>query len=169
MTLPLSVETFLEQHRIPFSTFSHPAAYTAQEQAAAAHVPGWHWAKSVVCIADGQPIFAVLPAPCVIEFKRLQQLAGAQQLRLAREDELSRLYPGCEGAAPPFGTLYNQRVFVDRRLVGDPELVFDAGVRTRAIRMHYGDFAEVAKPIVGSFASVLACPRKSALRPPSGA
>lgn len=152
MTAQSSIENFLERQRIPFTTFTHQSAFTAQEEAAVSHIPGWSWAKTIVCMADEQPIFAVLPAPCMIDFERLRLLVGAKKLRLASEDEMSRLYPGCEvGATPPLGTLYKQRVFVDQSLFGDPEIVFDAGSHDRAIRMHYGDFVEVAKPVVGSF------------------
>jgi Ala-tRNA(Pro) deacylase len=155
MALHAAITSFLEQRRVPFTTFSHRAAFTAQGQAAASHVPGWHWAKSVVCVADGQPVFAVLPAPCVIDLERLKALTGVKELRLADEDEMSRLFPDCEvGATPPFGVLYGYRVFVDRALVGDPEMVFDGGNHGCAIRMHYGDFVEVAQPIVGSFGRV---------------
>ena len=152
MAVQTSIEEFLEQQRIPFTTFTHRPAFTAQEQAAVSHVPGWNWAKTVVCMADGQPILVVLPAPHMIDFEQLRQLTGAERLRLATEEEMAQLYPGCEvGTAPPLGPLYDQRVFVERRLVDDPELVFDAGSHTKAIRMRYNDFAEVARPVVGSF------------------
>jgi Ala-tRNA(Pro) deacylase len=155
MAIQHSIETFLQRSRIPFTTFRHPAAFTAQEQAAVSHVPGWHWAKTVVCIADGAPVFAVLPAPCVVDFDRLRHLIGADEVRLATEDEMAQLFPDCErGAAPPFGELYGYPVFVDCRLVGEPEMVFEGGRRTSAICMHYGDFAEVAHPVVGSFGSL---------------
>jgi Ala-tRNA(Pro) deacylase len=52
---------------------------------------------------------------------------------------------------PPFGELYLQRVFVDEGFVGDPEMVFNAGTHTDCIRMHYGDFADLARPTVGCF------------------
>ena len=61
------------------------------------------------------------------------------------------MYADCEpGAVPPFGNLYFQRVFVDQSLVGNPEMVFNAGTHTDAIRMHYADFAELAQPVVGA-------------------
>jgi Ala-tRNA(Pro) deacylase len=155
MSIEHSIELFLHQQRIPFTTFGHRPAFTAQEQAAASHVPGWHWAKSVVCIADGRPLFAVLPAPCIIDFERLAHLVGAEGVRLANENEIARLFPDCEpGAAPPFGALYGMPVFVDGRLVGEPEMVFEGGRRTSAICMHYGDFAEVARPVAGDFAAL---------------
>jgi Ala-tRNA(Pro) deacylase len=152
MAIQRSIELFLQKNRIPFTTFGHPAAFTAQERAAASHVPGWHWAKTVVCLADGKPVMAVLPAPCVVDFERLQQLVGAAEIRLASEDDIARLFPECEpGAVPPFGLLYGYPVFVDSRLVGDPEIVFEGGKQTSGICMHYGDFVEVAHPVVGSF------------------
>ena len=36
---------------------------------------------------------------------------------------------------------------------GDPEMVFCAGTHTDCIRMHYGDFADLANPTVGSFSA----------------
>ena len=84
--------------------------------------------------------------------KQLRLLARAGTLHLAHEEEIATLYPECEvGAMPPFGAVYGQRVFVDRCLVGEPEMVFNAGTHTEAICMHYGDFAELAKPVVGAF------------------
>src|SRR2546428_13188631 len=56
------IAELLKRERMPHTTFRHPPAYTAQEQAAVSHVPGRCWAKVVLCIVDGQPTQAVLPA-----------------------------------------------------------------------------------------------------------
>src|SRR2546426_12281088 len=154
MAIAISIAELLRRERIPYTWFRHAAAYTAQEEAAASHVLGRCWAKVVVFIADDRPVQAVLPAHCTVDFEQLRATAGAIPLRLAREDEIAALYPDCEvGAMPPFGAVYGHRVFVDKCLVGEPEMVFTAGTHTDAIRMHYGDFAELAKPVVGMFAS----------------
>ena len=54
------------------------------------------------------------------------------------------------GAMPPFG-IHGHRVVVERCFVGEPEIVFNAGTHTVSLCMHYGDFADVAKPTVGVF------------------
>lgn len=150
---PRSLDQFLKEARVPFTTFRHPPAFTTQEIAAVSHVPGSSWAKVVVCFVDDEPILAVLPAHLSVDLERLRVLADGSVIRLAREVEFARLYPDCEpGAMPPFGSLYLQRVFVDGRLVGETEMVFNAGTHTDAIRMHYGDFEELALPVVGAFA-----------------
>jgi Ala-tRNA(Pro) deacylase len=152
MALLASLAAALKRERMPYVVFKHPPAYTALEQAAAAHIPGRCAAKVVVCVADDQPLQAVVPAHYLVHLEQLRALAGALDIRLAREDEIAALYPDCElGAAPPFGTLYGHRVYVEQCFVGEPELTFSAGVHTESVRMHYFDFAEMVKPIVGTF------------------
>jgi len=146
------VVELLKNERIPYTWFRHVPAYTAQEEAAVSHIPQRCWAKVVICIADDQPVQAVLPAHQIVDLEQLRLLANAGALRLAREEEIATLYPECEvGAMPPFGAVYGHPVFVDRCLVGEPGMVFNAGTHTEAICMHYGDFAELAKPVVGAF------------------
>jgi Ala-tRNA(Pro) deacylase len=151
--IPVTVSDYLTQRHARYSTMSHPVAYTAQEEAAAAHVPGIQWAKAVVCFADDQPILAVVPAPLAVDLNELRLAAAAHSIRLAKEPEFKRLYRDCEpGAIPPLGPLFGQRVFVDRSLTADPEVVFSAGSHHDAIRMPYAEFARVADATIAEFA-----------------
>ena len=152
MGIAASIVELLKRERIPYTWFQHKVSYTAQEEAALSHIQGRSWAKVVICMADDQPVEAVLPAHYKIDLEQLRALAGVTMLRLATESELAQLYPDLEvGAMPPFGAVWGRRVFVERCLVGEPEMVFNAGTHTDAIRMHYWDFAELAKPCVGTF------------------
>jgi Ala-tRNA(Pro) deacylase len=144
---------FLHDARIAYTVLPHRPAFTAQEEAATLHVPGREWAKVVICFIDGRPVEAVLPAPLTIDLDRLRQLAGGDSIRLAREDELEWLFPDCEpGAMPPLGPIYGQPVFVDVTLAAEPELIFNAGTHSEAIRLRWADYAACVRPIVGSFA-----------------
>jgi len=152
MGIATSIVELLKRERIPYTWFQHKLSYTAQEEAAASHIRGRCWAKVVICVLDEQHVQAVLPAHYIVDLEQLRALVGAATVRLAREDEMASLYPDLEiGAMPPFGAAYGQRVFVERCLVGEPEMVFNAGTHTDAICMHYADFAELAKPVVGTF------------------
>jgi len=154
--IPSSISNYLERQHAQYSLTSHPDAYTAQEEAAAAHVSGHEWAKAVVCIADEQPILAVVPAPFAVDLSRLQYALQARSIRLARESEFKGLYRDCEtGAMPPLGPLYGQRVFVDKRLTEDTEVSFSAGSHHDTIRMAYREFERLAQPIVAEFSSGL--------------
>ena len=156
MAIAQSIGNFLKRERVPYTIFRHRAAYTAQQEAEVAHVQGRHWAKIVVCFADSEPIQAVLPADLMVDLERLRALARAHTVRLGTEAEMAGLFPECEpGAMPPFGPIYGQRVFVDTSMVGDPQMVFNAGTHTDAVCMHYNDFAEIVRPTVGTFARPL--------------
>jgi len=142
----------LKRERVPYLTLRHPPAFTAPELSAIAHIPGRRSAKVVICIADGRPVQAVVPAHYSVDLAALGRLANAASLRLAREDEIAALYPEFEvGAMPPFGMMHGHHVFVERCFVGEPEMVFNAGTHTDSLCMHYGDFADIVRPVVGSF------------------
>ena len=148
-----TIHEFLREAHVPYTVVPHRPAFTAQEEAAATHVPGREWAKVVVCIIDGEPVEAVVPAPLFVNLDRLLELAGGHAIRLAHEDELRHLFPDCEiGAMPPFGALYGQTVYVDAVLALEPEIVFNAGTHRDAIAMRWNDFVKMVNPIVGRFA-----------------
>jgi Ala-tRNA(Pro) deacylase len=156
MPIPRSIERFLAEQHVPYSVIAHRPAYTAQEEASVAHVPGRQWAKTIACLADGRPVLAVVPAPLRLDLDRLCEITGARSVRLAREPEFEGLYPDCEvGAMPPLGPLYGQPVFVDRALAGVGEIVFEAGSHRDAVRMKYEDFVRVAQPTEANLAREL--------------
>jgi len=150
--VPASISRYLERHGVTFSVVEHSVAYTAQEEAAAMHVPGREWAKAVVCMIDDQPTLAVLPADRLVDLDRLREACGARAARLAREAEFRPLYSDCEvGAMPPFGPLYKQPVVVERSLTSDPVILFNGGSHHDAIRMRYRDFEALVKPTIADF------------------
>jgi hypothetical protein len=55
MPIPRSIEHFLGDRHVTYSVIPHRPAYTAQEEAAVAHMPGSQWAKTVACLADDRP------------------------------------------------------------------------------------------------------------------
>lgn len=70
----------------------------------------------------------VMPASYRIDWARLHGVLGAQEARLAREEEFAGLFPDCDtGAMPPFGILYDIPVYVDRALTEDSAIIFPAG------------------------------------------
>jgi len=152
--IPVSITKFLEQNHARYSVIPHRPAYTAQEEAAATHVPGGAWAKSVVCMANDELFLAVVPAPCTVDFDRLKRTIEADSVRLALESEFVPAYRECEpGAMPPFGPLFGQRVVVDSTLARDPEIVFSGGSHGDAIRMPYREFERLSRPTIAKFAT----------------
>jgi Ala-tRNA(Pro) deacylase len=148
-----TVQEFLRVADVEYTVLPHQRAHTARQEAAAALIPVSNWAKVVIVFADGEPVQAVVPADCDVDFGRLAALIGVPHVRMATEDEIDWLYPDCEtGAMPPLGPLYRQLVCVDRRLTEHDDIAFNAGSFDDAVVMSVRDFMALAKPVIGSFA-----------------
>lgn len=146
------LKDFLDREKVKYISISHSPAYTAQEIAAAAHVPGRELAKTVMVLIDGRMAMAVLPAHQKIVLEELLEAVGAKEIRFATEAEFKQLFPECEtGAMPPFGNLYDMVVYVAQPLVEDREITFNAGSHTEVIKLAYADFERLVKPTVASF------------------
>ncbi|MBI4541266.1 MAG: YbaK/EbsC family protein [Gemmatimonadetes bacterium] len=147
------VRDFLEREGNDYAVIPHPVAYTAQEEAAAAHVPGAEWAKTVVFFGAGQPGLAVLPATRHVDLERLALAADTSRVRLATEAEMADLFPDCEvGAVPPFGGLWGLPVYLDRSLAHSARIAFHAGSHREAVTMGYADFERLLGAVIVEFA-----------------
>ncbi len=153
--MPLQkLREFLDENQIKYTVISHSPAYTAQQIAASAHVPGRELAKTVVIKVDGNLAMAVLPASKQIHFKQLQQAVGAKKVELANEEEFKNVFPGCEvGGMPPFGNLFDMEVYVDKSVCDDEEIAFNAGSHTELIRLPYKDFQRLVDPKIMEFSA----------------
>ena len=147
------LKEFLDSNKVKYVTIDHSLAYTAQEIAAAADIPGKELAKTIIVRIDGELAMAVLPASYRVDTALLATVAGAKKVEIAGEEEFEDLFPGCElGAMPPFGNLYGIKVFAAEKLARDREIVFNAGTHRELIRLGYADFEKLVHPILGAFA-----------------
>lgn len=160
MTISAKVEELLDGSGVDYEVIDHAPAFTAQEEAAASHVPGRSWAKTVEVMLDGKPAICVIPATRRLDLDRLREVSGAGRVELATEGELGALFPDCDlGAMPPFGNLYGQPTFVDERLREAERIAFHAGDHRSAIEMPYSEYERLAEPVPGT---ISAPPREGA-------
>ncbi len=146
------LKEFLDSHKVEYVIISHSRAYTAQQIAASAHIPGKELAKTVMVKMDGNMAMAVLPASYHVDFNLLRMTSGAKEVLLASENEFKQYFPQSElGAMPPFGNLYDMEVFVAQSLAEDDEIAFNAGNHTELIRLKYKDFDKLVKPRILKF------------------
>lgn len=153
--MPMSRLTeFLEQNEVAFDTIPHAQAFTAQEIASAAHIPGKEMAKTVVVKIDGDFALVVLPASDWVSLERLKAVTGAKSVEIASEDEFREVFPECEvGAMPPFGNLWGLNVFVEERLREDEQIAFNAGDHKELVKLAYGDYERLVEPVVAKLST----------------
>lgn len=152
MSISRKLQDYLDRHKVQYEVLAHQEAYRAPEVAHALRAPEKEMAKVVIVKLDKRFVMTVLPANWKVDLHRLKDVFFTNHVRLATEDEFKDLFPDCDvGAMPPFGNLYGLDVYVDRSLIEDDRIVFQAGTHSEAIRMRYADFADLVHPNVAEF------------------
>jgi Ala-tRNA(Pro) deacylase len=148
--MPLTrLHKLLEQQHVPYETIRHRTAFSAQQTAEAAHVPGHELAKAVIVEIDGELAMVVQAASGMAPLGRVKAATGARDVHLVSEQEFKDRFPDCElGAMPPFGNLYGMDTYVTEVLTHDEEIAFNAGSHTELVRLRYSDFERLVHPTV---------------------
>lgn len=143
------LETYLRENGVGFEVHEHPSTFTAQQTAAAEHVPGRRFAKVVMVMADDRLRMLVMPAPELVDRERARTAIGAKEVRIASESDFGSTFADCDlGAMPPFGNFYDVPVIVDASLGEDELMSFKAGTHTTTMTIPYRDFIRLVKPQV---------------------
>ena len=148
----MNVQNYLDQMGVHYRLSRHDTTYTAQDLAAAEHIPGRKVIKPVVVKADGQFVMCALPASHRVDLDTLRSQLQASEVQLAAEDELVELFRGCEtGAEPPIGRIFGMPTIMDESLFADERVTFQAGTHQDAVTMTLADYRRVAQPEVAYF------------------
>ncbi len=143
------LKKFLNDNDIKYVSVTHSKAYTAQEVAASVHIRGKKIAKTVIVSIDGQVAMVDLPASYMVDFEKLRETIGATDVSLAAETDFISSFPECEvGAIPPFGNLYDMKVYVAASIVEDEDFLFSAGSHTELMKIPFKTFENLVKPEV---------------------
>ena len=148
----MSVQDYLDQLGVNYRLSRHDTTYTAQDLAAAEHIPGRKVIKPVIIKADGEFVMCALPASHRVDIDTLRTQLQCNEVQLADEQELMELFPACElGAEPPIGRLFGMPTVMDESLFADDRVTFQAGTHQDAVTMTLADYRKVAQPEVAYF------------------
>jgi Ala-tRNA(Pro) deacylase len=148
MKIPPALLDCLNTNKIPYEILPHAKALTARMAAAAEHIARHQQAKVVMVSCQKGPAMAVLPADRKLDLRKLKRIIQ-EPVALQSEAEFAPVFADCEtGAMPPFGNLYGLPTYVDQHLAEENYIVFEAGTYTDAIKIRYGDYHRVVKPVV---------------------
>jgi prolyl-tRNA editing enzyme YbaK/EbsC (Cys-tRNA(Pro) deacylase) len=145
------IHGLLRDAHVDYAVLPNRSAFTAQDETPDQHVR--NRAKVVMYVVDDDAVEALLPASMTVNLERLLDLARGRAIRLARPDELQRLFSESDlGVTSPSEPPYRPSVIVDVALAAETEILFNADVPADTIRIRWADFAARVRPIVGKFA-----------------
>jgi Ala-tRNA(Pro) deacylase len=139
------VTRLLEEAGVDFDVLEHAHTERAVDEAAALGIGPEEVAKTLVLVAPGENVRAVLAASERIDLHKVAAVLGisGKRVHLASEDELARSYPDFElGAVPPLGGR-EDRVIVDERLARRDSVVLEAGSHRRSVRVRAADLVRL--------------------------
>ncbi len=143
----MNVQEFLHEQGVPFNALEHQTTFSAQRMAHSLDVPGENVAKTVVLKVDGEYVLIVLQATRQVDTSMVRDVLRAEQVELASEEELAKLFSDCElGVIPPFGSRYGMKTLVDESLIDDEYIVFEGNRHDEAVSMRYYDFDNLEQP-----------------------
>jgi Ala-tRNA(Pro) deacylase len=144
--VPTRIRHYLDERHVEYHIEPHRPGVTAQEIAAAAHISGKRFAKTVVLKRDGEFVLAAVPAAEAVDLRRFRDALGSG-VELASEQEFERLFPECEmGAMPPLGGLFGLPVVADACLARQESIAVNGGTHTDVIELRWADYEQAEHP-----------------------
>ncbi len=146
-----SIWQALAESMVAHTIIEHEPARTSLESARARGTKLKQGVKSLLLKSETGFVLALVSAGRKLDTTRLEKIVGVKRLRFASPEEVLQ-ETGCEvGAVPPFGLKKDFPTYLDRSILENEEIAFNAGLRTRSIVMYSSDLLEIVNPVIGDF------------------
>ncbi|MEK6984622.1 MAG: YbaK/EbsC family protein [Nanoarchaeota archaeon] len=145
------IRDVLNKEKIEYEVLEHKPVYTSKEAAEVRGTELKQGCKALVCKTDEGFIQAVVSGAKELDIEKLQKFTLFKTLELANAKEVKQA-TGCNiGSVPPFGNLFELKVYFDKSVVENDVVAFNAGTHTKSIKMKAKDLVRVVNPVVGEF------------------
>ncbi len=146
------IRSLLDAQGVEYREVHHPPTRTSEEAAKARGENLSIGGKALVLKIDDSFRLFVLSASKRIDSAKVKHYFHSKRIRFATEEELGELTDLVPGSVPPFGKpLFTLELYVDRTIVNNKKIAFNAGSLTDSIIMGVNDYVRVAKPEVFDF------------------
>ncbi len=154
MAMSTILKAYLAEHSVDYEVSLHPRTADSAHTAEVSHIPGDRLAKAVILEDDDGYVMAVIPSSHRVSLGKLHHQLD-RRLGLATEDELKPLFPDCDlGAIPPVGGAYGMDTLVEKHLLDQPEVWFEAGDHEEVVHVSGQQFRTLmAKATPGEFSA----------------
>jgi len=146
------LKELLDRNGIPYEVSEHAPVYTSEEAARIRGVELKTGVKALVLKTEkGNFVMGLVAADRKIDLKKLAKIVKAKKLQLASAQEVLKI-TGCEfGSVHPFGNLFSLPTYLDRSVLENDMVNFNAGMHTVSIHMKAKDLVEAISPVVEDF------------------
>ncbi len=150
------IEEFLDGHKVKYEIIEHEPVYTSEE---AARIRGFDLKSGIKSLIfkitkkDRHDFVLILVSgDKKVDNKKLAKILSADNVKLADPQEVFEK-TGCEiGSCHPFGNLVGLEIYMDRSILNNETIAFNAGLHTITITMKPHDLVKLIKPKIEDIA-----------------
>ena len=147
------IKDFLDKNNIDYEFKEHEPVRTSEEAAAVRGEDIKIGAKALLLKADDRFVMVVLSAAKRIDSKALKKIFSVKSLRFATSEEVEEK-TGCEpGGVPPFAHVFGLDLVVDKSIMQNEFMAFNAGERTKSLKIKTQDYVQLLKPRIEEFSA----------------
>ena len=143
MAIAMTLKSYLDDHKVAFSSVEHPHTDSSVDSAKSAHIPLHQMAKAVVLEDTAGFMVAVLPSSNRLNMGWVNEELE-RDLKLATEAELKALFADCDtGAIPALSNAYGLKVIWDDQLKHASDIYIEAGDHEHLIHLTGDDYRKL--------------------------
>jgi Ala-tRNA(Pro) deacylase len=145
------LKAFLDENNISYEYKEHEEVRTSEEAANARGEDIKIGAKAMVLKADDKFVMLVLSAAKKIDSKKVKEILGVKSLRFATPEEVNQLTDCVPGGVPPFANIFGLDLLLDKTIVANEFMAFNAGERTKSLKLKTVDYLKLLNPRIEGF------------------
>ncbi|MBS3174903.1 hypothetical protein J4440_03415 [Candidatus Woesearchaeota archaeon] len=146
-----NIKQFLDKNNIEYKIFEHPPVYTSEDAAKIRNVDIKSGAKSMIVRSEGKFYNFVLSAAKKLDWNKVKSILNSKSASFATPEEVIKTIHCEVGSVPPFGNLYNIKVYCDHSLLENEYIDFNAGLHEISIKMQSKDWVKLVNPEILDF------------------
>lgn len=150
------IKSLLTEKGFEFETFEHEPVRTSEEASKVRTGYTINQGAKTAVTRVKKPgvgkifVMFVLQGSKKFDKGKIKSEFGLSDLRFATEEEVLKITGGVlPGGIPPFGNLFNLPVYMDRGLLQQEKIIFNAGDKSFSIGMKSADYVDLVNPIIG--------------------
>ncbi len=153
------IKTLLDENHIQFDVFEHEPVRTSEEasKVRTGYVISQGAKAMIVKVRESGKgkrfVMFVVPGNNKFDPVKVKNNLGLSDIRFATETEVSEITGGVlPGGIPPFGNLFGLEVFMDKGVLENERIIFNAGDKSYSIGMLSADYLKLVNPKVEDMA-----------------
>ena len=127
------IKELLESMNFNYKLLEHEPTPTSQIAAKVRGTSESQGAKAIVLRSRGKFLICVLPGNRKIDLAKMRAVIGEKSLSMATPDEVLKATGCVVGGVPPFGNLFSIPVYLDKSMLKNDEIAFNAGDRKSVV------------------------------------